>query len=148
MPENKYVRLASVHDAAALVRLNREFNGVEMSMAEVEQSLMQANELVAVAILNEELVGFACAQSFSSFCYHELQGEITEMYVEEGARRRGLASQILVFLEKELTGRGVTTIKIVTGSSNQTAIQTYEKSAFIQKDRVILEKKAALHKLE
>lgn len=84
----KFIRLASPTDASVLDRLNEEFNGVRMPLEEIKYSLEQADEIVAFAYLGDDPVGFACAQSFKSFCYRELVGEITEMYIQERARRR------------------------------------------------------------
>ncbi|WP_244535747.1 GNAT family N-acetyltransferase [Lentibacillus halodurans] len=50
-------------------------------------------------MLDEEFVGFACAQSYRSFCYSSAQGEMTELYVEEKARRLGFASSLIALLE-------------------------------------------------
>jgi ribosomal protein S18 acetylase RimI-like enzyme len=135
------VRLATINDADALSRLNFEFNGGEKRpVAEIIQSLNSSNELVAVATLKGEVIGFGCAQSFKSFCYNEAFGEISEMYVKESARRKGLATSLISFLEDQLRSRGVKTVKILTGGDNQIAIKTYELSGYVKDDEVMLEK--------
>ncbi|WP_433939396.1 N-acetyltransferase family protein [Paenibacillus lautus] len=140
MEKVKFIRLASLPDASVLARLNEEFNGNEMPMGEVEYSLQQADEIVAIAYLGDDPVGFACAQFFKSFCYRELVGEITEMYIQERARRQGLAGMLLVFLEEQLIARGVRTVKVLTGHDNHQAIGAYEKSGYKREDEVLLEK--------
>ncbi|MDR6549145.1 GNAT family N-acetyltransferase [Paenibacillus qinlingensis] len=137
----KFVRLANGNDAEILVALNEEFNGVGMTASEVKESLTKNNELVALAILDHIPVGFACAQWFQSFCYRSSQGEITEMYVQDAARQLGLATMLISFLEQELSSRGVTSIKILTGPNNRAAHKTYERSSYVLKDEMIFQKK-------
>ncbi|WP_246521459.1 GNAT family N-acetyltransferase [Ornithinibacillus massiliensis] len=138
---NKQVRLATVKDAIALSRLNHKFNGGEKIDPEIIKECLHAgNELVVVAVVNEQVVGFACAQSFQTFCYPSSVGEITEMYVEETARGMGLASSMISLLEKELLHRGIQSIKIITGKDNDRAIKTYQKSQYLLEDVVVLEK--------
>lgn len=138
---SKYVRLANENDADILVALNEEFNGTGMTAAEVKESLIQSNELIALAILNDTPVGFACAQSFKSFCYASAQGEITEMYVKDTARRLGLATLLVSFLEQELRLRGVRSIKLLTGSDNDAAHKTYERSGYVLQEESTFHKK-------
>ncbi|GAA0133995.1 hypothetical protein YSY43_08350 [Paenibacillus sp. YSY-4.3] len=140
MKQNKYVRLAVADDAQALAQLNCEFNGVEAFLADIEQCLANSSEVVAIAILNGEPVGFACGQSYQSFCYRQPAGEITELYIREGARRQGLAAELIHKIEEELKRRGVGTIKVLTGLRNEAAIQTYIKSHYAKEDEVVFQK--------
>jgi ribosomal protein S18 acetylase RimI-like enzyme len=135
------IRWATEQDAGDLVRLNNEFNGVGMTTEGVKESLTQSNELVALAVIEDNPVGFACAQYFKSFCYRNLYGEITEMYINEAARGRGLATLLISFLEVELQSRGVRRVKVITGIKNEVAIRTYEKSQYTKEDDLILHKK-------
>jgi GNAT superfamily N-acetyltransferase len=68
-------------------------------VSDIVESLNKSTELVAVAVNNDKIVGFACAQRFDSFCYNEPQAEITELYVEEAARKKGVAT-LLIFVWK------------------------------------------------
>jgi ribosomal protein S18 acetylase RimI-like enzyme len=136
------VRLATIEDADVLSRLNYEFNGGDKRPeAEIIGSLNTGNELVAVAELRDEVVGFACAQSSQSFCYAASHGEITEMYVQESARRKGVAAALLAFLEAQLRLRGVGTVKILTGRTNDPAIATYASCGYVKHDEAVLEKR-------
>ncbi|SMF85004.1 Ribosomal protein S18 acetylase RimI [Paenibacillus uliginis N3/975] len=136
------VRLATISDADALSRLNLEFNGGDKRpVSEIIKCLNSNNELVAVATLMDEVIGFGCAQSFKSFCYIGAYGEITEMYVKESARRNGVATSLISFLENQLHSRGVKTVKILTGRDNKSAIKAYELSGYVKDDEVMLKKK-------
>ncbi|MET3847023.1 GNAT family N-acetyltransferase [Paenibacillus sp. OAE614] len=135
------VRLASVSDAEELSRLNQAFNGGDKRPPhQIMESLKINNELIAVAEMWSRVVGFGCAQSFHSFCYEEPQGEITELYVEEAARRRGIAGAIISCLEENLRKRGVKSVKVLTGKRNDAAIKTYEHCNYIKDDELMLTK--------
>lgn len=139
--ENIHIRWANENDAEELQKLNDAFNGVGISIEDVIDSLALSDELIALAVIDDQAVGFACAQYFKSFCYRGLQGEITEMYIVEVARRRGLATLLIAFIEEELKARGVTSVKILTGQRNEMAIKTYEKSNYARTEEVLLQKK-------
>ncbi|GIO52395.1 GNAT family N-acetyltransferase [Paenibacillus cineris] len=136
------VRLASESDAEELSRLNQAFNGGDKRPPQqIMESLKINNELIAVAEIRGRLVGFGCAQSFHSFCYEEPQGEITELYVEEAARRRGIAGAIISCLEDNLRKSGVKSVKLLTGKRNDAAIKTYEHCNYVRDDELLLTKK-------
>ncbi|QOS78513.1 GNAT family N-acetyltransferase [Paenibacillus sp. JNUCC31] len=139
--KNIEIRWANANDAEDLLKLNEAFNGVGTSIEEVKDSLALSDELIALAVICGQAVGFACAQYFKSLCYRGLHGEITEMYITEVARRRGLATLLIAFIEDELRARGVTSVKILTGQRNEMAIQTYEKSNYARTEEVLLQKK-------
>ncbi|XOK62464.1 N-acetyltransferase family protein [Paenibacillus elgii] len=135
------VRMATADDAADLARLNQAFNGGELLPAsEIIESMNRSSELIVVATIDGKVVGFACAQSYKSFCYREGLGEITEMYIEQAARRKGLAASMIALLEDKLAERGVKNIKILTGSDNGPAIRTYERCGYIKDDEIFLQK--------
>jgi ribosomal protein S18 acetylase RimI-like enzyme len=136
------IRLASPSDANDLSRLNQEFNGGgQRPSADIFESLNDSAELVAVAEIGGKVVGFGCAQSFRSFCYNGLQGEITELYVAEAAQRKGIATSLIFYLEENLKKRGVKSVKVLTGRRNNAAIKTYEQCNFHQDDGLLLKKK-------
>ncbi len=136
------IRLASPSDANELSRLNQEFNGGEQRpSSDIIESLNDSAELIAVAEIGGKVVGFGCAQSFRSFCYNGLQGEITEMYVAEAARRKGIATSLIFYLEEYLKKRGVKSVKVLTGRRNNSAIKAYERCNYHQDDELLLKKK-------
>ena len=122
------VRFALPSDAPALHRLNTEFNGSCLgSVAHIERSLREnPGEIVCIAELDGEAVGFCCAQLFASLCYENKMGEITELYVQEHVRRKGLAAALVRLAESELISRGVKELKLLTGDDNQPARALYE----------------------
>ncbi|GMK41535.1 hypothetical protein PCCS19_45920 [Paenibacillus sp. CCS19] len=136
----KEVRRAYIHDAEDLARLNEVFNGVVLTPEEVRDSLLRSNELVAIALLNGHAVGYACAQYFESFCYREKHGYLTEMFVEESARGRGLATMLMAHIEEELRSRGVSEVSVLTGAENEIAIRAYERFQYVRQANAVLQK--------
>lgn len=122
-------------------RLNQAFNGgARRLQSEIIKNMETSNELIAIAILNEKIVGFACAQSYESFCYRELQGEITEMYIEKTAQKLGFATSLIKLLETNLLELGVREIQILTNKTNSAAIKTYETFNYVQDEEILFEK--------
>lgn len=132
------VRLAVPSDAPALLRLNDAFNGPSLDdAAHIERSLREnPNEIVCIAELDGEAVGFCCAQLISSICYKKKTGEITELYVEPHARRRGLATALLRLAERELTVRCARGLTLLTGDDNFSARTFYESLGYEQDGEV------------
>lgn len=138
---NIEIRRAEAKDAKYLAILNDEFNGVGISEEEIIEGLSFSNEIVVIALIRDLPVGFACAQYFKSICYSEPYAEVTELYITRDARRKGIATKVLGFVENELILKGVRSVKVLTGKKNETAIKTYENSNYIKKDEQILQKK-------
>ena len=140
MNKNTSIRLALPGDAINLSEMNREFNGCMRPIAAIAASLAVGGELVAIALADGSAAGFACAQHSHSFCYEPGQGEVTELYVRPAFRRRGIAADLLAFLEKELQKQGVNDIKILTGAENSNAIRVYERMGYRKKNETVLQK--------
>lgn len=138
--ENIIIRRACLTDAESLSKLNFAFNQIERSVEAVVSCLNNNAEIVVVAEINHEVVGFGCAQVSRSFCYNHLSGEITEMYVSPGFRRTGVASLLLHELERILLEQEVDAIKILTGSSNESAKIIYQKKGYRLKTSLLLQK--------
>lgn len=137
---NLLVREAVKEDVPFLIELNDQFNGVRRSREEVEKDLLNGREVIVVAVMEERVVGFACGQIYKSFCYAEHQAEITEMYIQESARRNGLAGMMIERLEGIFNNSGVKLIKILTGNKNAKAIKTYEKAGYDREDEFVFAK--------
>lgn len=134
------VRIAVKEDIPSLIELNYQFNEVQRSKEEVETDLLSTRETIVVALMEGQVVGFACGQIYKSFCYAECQAEITEMYIQEFARRNGLAVMMIELLEEIFKISGVKNIKILTGLKNIKAIKTYERAGFNQEEELVLNK--------
>lgn len=134
------VRLAGPGDAAALFRLNELFNGPSGHSVEAMAESLAGNgqEVVVVAEEGCVPVGFVCAQVKRSFCYERPTAEVTEVFVEEGFRRRGLAEEMLRFLQERCAREfGVEEFTLLTGLGNLPAQALYKKLGYAPQDEVM-----------
>lgn len=126
-------RLAVLQDAAELARLNALFNGEGGSTAaQIADSLSDGQEIVCVAEEGGRLVGFCCGQVFRSMCYPAPWGEITELFVAEGHRRRGVGRELMALVESELGARGADAFKLYTGADNPGARALYRSCGYTE----------------
>jgi putative acetyltransferase len=65
---------------------------------------------------------------------HDNWAEIKRMWVEEAARGRGLARQLLNVLMAEAGRAGVERLRLETGVANRAALALYEKAGFKRRE--------------
>lgn len=139
------VRLAAINDAEQLKILNDEFNGISDTTPEqIRNSLTNNAQEIVVVDEDEEsglLTGFVCMQLKKSFCYKEYIPEITEVYVRQEYRNRGIASTMITFAE-DCCGRhyAVSGFELLTGKENHTAQSVYEKLGYMEDGEMHLSK--------
>ena len=128
------IRLAAPEDAEQLFGLNERFNGPSGTTVEDMARSIAGNpqELVVVADQGGVLAGFACVQVKRSFCYEIPSAEITEVFVDEGFRRRGLARELLDFAVRAAVERfgPLGELTVLTGEDNLPAQRLYEGAGF------------------
>ena len=137
------VRLAAINDAEQLKILNDEFNGISNTTPEqIRNSLTNnAQEIVVVDEESGLLTGFVCMQLKKSFCYKEYIPEITEVYVRQEYRNRGIASTMITFAEDYcIRHYAVSGFELLTGKENRTAQSVYEKLGYMEDGEMHLSK--------
>ena len=148
-PQGPLIRLADPEDAQELVRLNRLFNGppgapVEMArrfLAENTREIVLTAEKESGRLTEKSLAGFVCLQLKRSFCYELPTAEITEVFVEEGFRRRGLAGAMLRLGEEYVRANfQAEGLSLVTGSDNFPAQELYRSLGFVREDEILFSK--------
>ena len=132
-------RMAAPGDAEGLARLNAQFNGEGLASAETARAALAAggSERVAVCEAEGALVAFACAQLRRSFCYREPAAEITEVFVEPGFRRRGVARRLIALLEAECARGGAKEFAILTGRDNAAAQALYRALGYAESGEIV-----------
>ena len=130
------IKAVEENDIPDLINLNNAFNDVDNGTVESMKESLKKNtgELVFLAMYNNEAVGFICGQVYSSICYTSRQGEMTELYVKEAFRRKGIATMLIKHLENELINHKVHEIKLITDFKNNNAQKLYEKCGYTDKD--------------
>lgn len=138
------VRIATVNDAEQLSILNNEFNGEgETSIDNIRNSLMNnCQEVVIVADEDDLLVGFVCVQLKKSFCYDDYMPEITEVYVKPTYRKKGIASDMIAFVESYCSKNySLHKYELLTGKENLVAQALYNKLGYIDDNELHLSKR-------
>lgn len=141
------VRLATINDAEQLKNLNDEFNGIsDTTPAHIKDSLINnAQEIVVAAEEDSLLAGFLCIQLKRSFCYKEYIPEITEVYVRQEYRNRGIASAMISFAEDYCARHySVSGFELLTGKENFTAQSVYKKLGYKDDEEIHLSKRSRI----
>jgi GNAT superfamily N-acetyltransferase len=129
-------------DAVQLGPLNVAFNGAEGTRgSEHLWSGKGQNEIVLVAEVEGELVGFACLQIMHSVCYRRTWTELTEIYVHPGGRRQGVGRALMQEAEKRAREHNSGQIHLRTNIKNQMAHALYVECGFQQSEDVVFVKR-------
>ena len=130
------ISLASVKDATAIAKLNLLFNEVDESAEAIAVRMSDPNcvETVILAKMDDEVVGFALVRVVSSVLYATPHAELTELYVMDEYRQRGIASNLIVFAEQIAAQKGARSILVQTDDDNVSALELYKKLSYEEYD--------------
>ena len=130
-------------DAALLHRMNEGFNGEGTHTEEGIRTSLENNgqEIVLIAMDGEDAAGFICGQIFKSMCYSAYYGEITELFVEENYRRKGVGRKLMAAMEEEFAQEGVKAFQLFTGGKNVNAQRFYETCGYTRTEEVMFRKR-------
>ncbi len=139
MNENIIISIASIDDAPAIARLNLLFNEVDESAEAIVARMSDLNcvETVILAKVADEAVGFALVRVVPSVLYATPHAELTELYVLEDYRQRGIASDLIAFAEQVAAQKGARSILVQTGDDNLPALLLYKKRGYEEYDLVL-----------
>jgi len=137
-----HIRIAQISDAPELKKLNDLFNGEGCnSLESIAESLKDnPQEIVCVADTGERLSGFCCSQVCKSMCYPFPYAEITELFVLDECRRKGIGRQLVEHMENELAKRGVRHFHILAVKENSSAQALYRSCGYVETSEMLLEK--------
>ncbi len=130
------VRLAGVADAPELARLNLAFNGVVESSDCLAGRLRHPQRVdhPILAEVDGRAVGFACLRLLPCVFYPEPYAELTELYVEPGWRRKGVARVLMAFAEDRACQSGARRLVLLTGPENLGAQAFYCSIGYVLGD--------------
>jgi len=136
------IRKATASDAKALFELNKEFNGVNATTEELIIDSLNNNhhEIVFIAFINEQAVGFICGQICRSMCYRTVHGEVGELFVSERYRQMGIAKKLMNLMEEEFKINNALIVTLQTSVQNKTAQLFYEHCGYSGKQKYIYRK--------
>lgn len=136
-------RVANINDSVELKRLNDLFNGDGCnSLAGIEEGLSRNDaETVFVAELDNELIGFCCCQLLRSVCYSVFYIELTELYIHDSFRKRGIGKGLVSFAEDWYRQQGIHDFQLFTGNDNLSAQEFYEHIGYRSDNEVVYRKR-------
>ncbi len=119
-------------DAGALARLLHEFNGMKTTAEQVRGRLSRGRgvEYPVIAEVDGEAVGFASLRLVHYLGEDVPFAEISDLFVREPSRRRGVAAALLAELEARARAAGSSGWNVVTGGDNDAAQGLYRRAGF------------------
>ena len=147
MKETFNIREIRPSDLVSFAKLNYEFNGVAMTPEQVADRFRstQPNEIVVVAEMGDHIVGFACVQICNSVCYAQPWAELTELYVRDSCRRRGIGRGLIREAEQLARQKGAPKMVLRTGATNATGQAFYKALGFTSRPHLTLQKSLSEH---
>ena len=130
------IRTADPSDAPEIARLNRLFNNHD-EPAENYRGRLSDPLRVDTPLLTElegGTVGFANLRLAPAVFYPEPYAELTELFVEEAFRRRGVGRALLAYAEGLALAAGATMLIIQTDFYNHAAQQLYRSAGYCHRD--------------
>ncbi|GIW00954.1 GNAT family N-acetyltransferase [Roseiflexus sp.] len=134
------IRVATAADAQALAWLNATFNCVQMSPQRMAEQLARCSgiESALIAYYGDDAIGFACLRLIPWLCYDVMYAELTELFVVEAFRRRGVASALVARAERMARAAGATELRILTGRDNVAAQAFYQALGYEDEDEMLM----------
>lgn len=126
------VRVATTDDAPALSKLIAELNGPQGGTEETAARLSACNglEVALIAWTPSGAAGFACLRVTPAVGSREPHALLTELYVRETHRRRGVAGALVREAEALARRQGADALYLFTGRQNVGAQAFYEALGF------------------
>jgi len=136
------IRIAAPADAPEIARLNRLFNGVDEPAENYARRMNDPRRVDTplLATINGRVIGIANLRLLTAAFYSEPYAELTELFVEESARRLGAGAALVNFAEDLARRGGAVEMLILTDFYNQPAQQLYRKLGYENYD-IALSKK-------
>jgi|SRR5579884_3020181 len=126
------VRRAAPDDATDLARLLDLFDGEGATPAQVAARMRACRHVLTTFLgeLDGRPVGFACLRLVPHLQGDEPYAELTDIYVDAAARRRGVARALIAEVEAAARAAGAREVVIITGFDNAGAQAAYRASGY------------------
>jgi ribosomal protein S18 acetylase RimI-like enzyme len=140
------VRLATLSDVDALVRLMRQYRAEtnttlsEHAASRAFETLLDDSRLGQVWMIEDDghSAGYVVLTVSFSVEYSGLRGFIDEFYVAAQYRRRGLGHAALEEVKRACRRRGVRALLVDTARTNEPALSAYRRAGFTDAGRAML----------
>jgi GNAT superfamily N-acetyltransferase len=130
------IRTATSDDVHELARLNAIFNGVHEAPEQMAARLADPHrvETPIIAEMGGRLVGFAGLRLVPCVFYAAPHAELTELFVEEGYRRRGIGRGLVAYAERLAHAGGAKEMLVLTGLTNREGQALYRAMGYEEDD--------------
>jgi GNAT superfamily N-acetyltransferase len=130
------LRLATADDAGELARLNLLFNGVAEAAEQlaVRWADPRRVETPLLAEVDGRVVGLAALRVVPCVFYAASRAELTELFVEEPYRRRGVGCALMAYAECLALESGAEELFVLTGLGNHAAQAFYQAFGYRDDD--------------
>ena len=130
------LRLATPDDNRDLAHLNAEFNEVHVLPAQLSSRLANPHrvETPIVAEVDNCIVGFASLRLVPCLFYDTPHAELTELFVQEAYRRRGIGRALIAHAERLACEGGATELLVLTSFTNHEAQSLYHAMGYEDDD--------------
>lgn len=134
--ERILIQIAAPEHAVALSHLNKLFNDVVIDPSEMASRLEEENspEIALIAWYGSKVVAFAGLRIVVTLFYNSPHAELTELFVQEEYRQKGIGSSLLEKAIEVAKKRGATELMVITDLENIPARSLYEKLGFLDLD--------------
>lgn len=132
MKEHVPIRQATPADAAALSVLLDRFDGAGASPAQVAARMQASAHVLTTYVAEVEgtMAGFACLRLVPHLQGDAPYAELTDLYVDDVFRRRGVARALMERVEGEALAAGATEVVVITGGENDPAQAAYRAQGY------------------
>lgn len=126
---NIHIRDANIEDAEDIARLQTEFTTFETTPTETANRMHNAKgiEYPIVAEVEGKVVGFASLRLHPYLGEDAPYAELSELFVTEAYRRRGIAKALYSKVEEMAQEGGASSIAVLTDSNNLPALRFYQE---------------------
>jgi ribosomal protein S18 acetylase RimI-like enzyme len=128
-------------DAEALAQFFTDFTGLTTTPAQIRQRLARSQgiEHPVVAEVDGQVAGLASLRLLHYLGEEAPYAEISELFVSEPYRRRGVARALMTELEVRARTAGASSLAVLTAADNDAAVALYRAMGF-QEFSVALQK--------
>ncbi len=140
MTDKPKTRIATVEDAEELTRLNALFNDIQEKPETLAERLGNPRrvETPILAEIDNRVVGFAAVRIVPTVFYTNPHAELTELFVEEAYRRKGVGQALITHAEQLAREGGASELIVLTGLDNEASQALYRGMGFEDLDQALI----------
>src|SRR5215212_2824801 len=127
------IHQATPDNAPELARVLDLFDHMGATPEQVATRMLACQNVLTTFLgeLDGQPVGFACLRLVPHLQGDEPYAELTDIFVDEAFRRRGVARALIAQVEAAAEAAGTSDVVIITGSDNTVAQAAYRAAGYV-----------------